>query len=129
MHRCFTNILTEEVAVTAAFYEELLGLKRQTSTDGFVLLADPDSPGLELGILNQTSDIVPVRAQRAPAGVILTFVVGNCDTVYERATAMKANIVEAPRELADGRRRMILRDPAGTFVDISSPVRETVKTA
>ncbi len=122
MQRCFANILTEEVAVTAAFYEDLLGLTPQFTSDWFVRLADPDHPGLELGILNQTSDVVPARAQRAPAGVILTFVVEDCDAVYERAIAMKANIVEAPREMAYGQRRMILRDPAGTFVDISSPL-------
>lgn len=122
MQRCFTNILTEEVAVTAAFYEQLLGLQRQFASDWFISLVDPDNPGHELGILNQTSEIVPVRAQRAPAGVILTFVVADCDALYERAVAMNANIVEVPREMPYGQRRMILRDPAGTFVDISSPI-------
>ncbi|WP_269585584.1 VOC family protein [Roseibium sp. Sym1] len=123
MKRQFTNILTEEVAVTAAFYVELLGMTPQFSSDWFVNLVDPETPGLELGILNQTSDIVPVRAQKAPAGVILTFVVDDCDTVYERARALNAVIVEAPRDLPYGQRRMVVRDPAGTFVDISSPVR------
>jgi len=122
MQRCFANILTEEVAVTAAFYEELLGLTPRFASDWFVNLADPDNPAFELGILLQTSEIVPVRAQRAPAGVMLTFVVGDCDAVYDRALALKANIVEAPRDMPYGQRRMILRDPAGTFVDISSPV-------
>lgn len=123
MKRQFTNILTEEVAVTAAFYEKLLGLVPQFSADWFVNLADPDTPGLELGILKQTSDIVPARAQRAPAGVILTFVVEDCDTIYDRAREMNAVIVEPPRDLPYGQRRMIVRDPAGTFVDISSPVQ------
>lgn len=123
MLRQFTNILTEEVAATAAFYEQLLGLTPQFSSDWFVNLVDPETPGLELGILNQTSDIVPARAQKAPAGVILTFVVADCDAIYERARALNAVIVEAPRDMVYGQRRMILRDPAGTFVDISSPVQ------
>ncbi|TYC60491.1 glyoxalase [Rhodobacterales bacterium] len=123
MKRQFTNILTEEVALTAAFYEQLLGLKPQFASDWFVNLADPETPGLELGILDQTSDIVPARAQKAPAGIILTFVVEDCDTLYERARQMNAVIVEPPRDLPYGQRRMIVRDPAGTFVDISSPVR------
>ncbi len=121
MQRCFANILTEEVAATAAFYENLLGMKPQFTSDWFINLVDPEAPGLELGILKQTSEIIPVRAQRAPAGVILTFVVDDCDAVYEQALAQNANIVEAPREMPYGQRRMILRDPAGTFVDISSP--------
>jgi predicted enzyme related to lactoylglutathione lyase len=122
MQRCFANILTEEVAATAAFYEQLLGLEARFASDWFVNLADPDNPALEVGILQQTSDIVPARAQRAPAGVMLTFVVDDCDALYERALALKANVVEAPRDMPYGQRRMILRDPAGTFVDVSSPV-------
>ena len=122
MQRCFANILTEEVAVTAGFYQELLGFTPRFASDWFVNLPDPDNPALELGILLQTSDTVPARAQRAPAGVMLTFVVDDCDAVYERALALKANVVEAPRDMPYGQRRMILRDPAGTFVDISSPV-------
>lgn len=121
MQRSFTNILTEEVAATAAFYQEILGFEPRFSADWFVNLADPENPALELGILKQSSEIVPARAQRAPAGVILTFVVDDCDAVYERARAQNANIVEAPREMPYGQRRMVLRDPAGTFVDISSP--------
>ena len=69
----------------------------QFSSDWFVNLQDPSQPGLELGILKQSSDIVPARAQRAPAGVIITFVVEDCDAVYEQALARKAVIVEAPR--------------------------------
>ncbi|MET1412676.1 VOC family protein [Roseibium sp. HPY-6] len=120
MQRCFTNILTEEVAVTAAFYEKLLGMTPKFSSDWFVNLADAETPGLELGILRQSSDIVPARAQRAPAGVILTFVVEDCDAVHERALELNAVVVEAPREMPYGQKRMILRDPAGTFLDISS---------
>ncbi|MHA7776443.1 VOC family protein [Roseibium sp. M-1] len=123
MQRCFANILTEEVVATAAFYEQLLGLTPRFASDWFVNLGDPENPAFELGILLQSSDIVPARAQRAPAGVMLTFVVESCDAVHERALALKTNIVEAPRDMPYGQRRMILRDPAGTFVDISSPVQ------
>jgi predicted enzyme related to lactoylglutathione lyase len=123
MQRSFTNILTEEVAATATFYEQLLGLKPQFSSDWFVNLADPENPGLELGILQQTHDIVPAEARQAPAGVMLTFVVDDCDAIHERALAANANIIEPPREMPYGQKRMILRDPAGTFVDISSLVQ------
>ncbi|WP_306144247.1 VOC family protein [Roseibium sp. MMSF_3412] len=122
MQRCFANILTEEVAATAAFYETLLGMTPKFSSDWFVNLADPDNKGIELGILKQTSEIVPARAQKAPAGIMLTFVVDDCDAIYEKAQAAKAVIVEPPREMPYGQRRMVLRDPAGTFVDISSLV-------
>lgn len=122
MQRSFTNILTEEVSITAAFYEQLLGLKPQFSSDWFVNLAHPERPGLELGILKQTHETVPADAQQVPAGVIITFVVDDCEATYQRAQKMNVNIVEAPREMPYGQRRMILRDPAGTFIDVSSPV-------
>ena len=120
MQRCFTNILTEEVSKTAAFYETLLDMSPQFSSDWFVNLAAADNPALELGILSRTHDIVPARAQHAPTGVVLTFVVDDCDAVYEKAVEANAVVVEAPRDMPYGQRRMILRDPAGTFVDISS---------
>ena len=120
MQRCFTNILTEDVAETAAFYENLLGLTPKFSSDWFVNLADPDNPEREIGILSKTSDIVPAGAREAPAGVMLTFVVEDCDEVHMRATASGATVVEAPRDMPYGQRRRIVRDPAGTFVDISS---------
>lgn len=122
MQRGFTNILTENVGETAAFYETLLGLKPKFSSDWFVNLADPDKPDLELGILQRTSDIVPAGAQNAPAGVIITFVVDDCHAVHQRALALNADIVEEPTDMPYGQRRMILRDPAGTFVDVSSLV-------
>lgn len=120
MQRCFTNILTTDVAATAAFYETLLGLTPKFSSDWFVNLADPQNPALELGILEQTNDIVPAGARNAPAGVMLTFVVDDCNAVHARALAENANIIEAPQDMPYGQRRMILRDPAGTFVDVSS---------
>jgi len=120
MQRCFTNILTTDVAATAAFYETLLGLTPKFSSDWFVNLADPQNPALELGILEQTNDIVPAGARNTPAGVMLTFVVDDCNAVHARALAENADIIEAPQDMPYGQRRMILRDPAGTFVDVSS---------
>ena len=122
MQRRFANILTEEVAATAAFYETLFGMTPKFSSDWFVNLADPENSAIELGILKQTSEIVPARAREAPAGIMLTFVVNDCDAIHEKAQAANAVIVEPPRDMPYGQRRMILRDPAGTFVDISSLV-------
>ncbi|GAA0776741.1 glyoxalase [Roseibium denhamense] len=123
MKRSFPNILTEEVAVTAAFYKDLLGLTEQFSSEWFVNLVDPDNSGIELGILRQSHEIVPVAPRHAPAGIILTFVVENCDLVYERAQAMKADVLEAPKNMPYGQRRLILKDPAGTIIDISSLIK------
>ncbi|QDG75723.1 VOC family protein [Labrenzia sp. PHM005] len=123
MQRAFTNILTDEVAVTAAFYQELLGLTAKFSSDWFMNLEDPDQSGLELGILLKDHEIVPKTVRHRPLGIILTFVVDDCDAVYNRARRLGADIIEAPRDMPYGQRRMLLSDPAGTTVDVSSLIR------
>ncbi|WP_420413413.1 VOC family protein [Roseibium sp.] len=123
MQRAFTNILTEEVAVTAAFYQELLGLTAKFSSDWFANLEDPDQSGFELGILLKDHEIVPETVRHRPSGIILTFVVDDCDAVYNRARRLGADIIEAPRDMPYGQRRMLLSDPAGTTVDVSSLIR------
>lgn len=120
MQRSFVNILTDKVEETASFYKELLGMIPNFESDWFVNLASPQNSSLELGILSRTHEIVPSEAGDAPSGVLLTFVLGDCDEIHERAKAAGLDVVEAPRNMPYGQRRMILRDPAGTMVDVSS---------
>jgi uncharacterized glyoxalase superfamily protein PhnB len=54
---------------------------------------------------------------------VLTFVVNDVEATYRQATAIKAEIMQQPTDLPYGQRRLMLRDPAGTAVDISSPIR------
>ncbi len=122
MNRCFTNILSEDVARTAAFYEAVLGMRRHFDSDWFVILTHDGIDGLELGILKRDHDLVPGVARRAPAGVIMTFVVTDCDEVFARARSGGAEVLEPPTDMFYGQRRLLLRDPDGTIVDVSSPV-------
>jgi len=123
MQRAFTNILTEEVAATAAFYEKLFGYTAKFYSDWFVNLEAADQTGLELGILLASHEIVPEAARHQPAGIILTFVVEDCDAIHDKAARFGANIIEAPRDMPYGQRRMILSDPAGTIIDVSSLIQ------
>lgn len=122
MNRFFTSILSSDVERTANFYQELLGMVRHFDSDWFVILTHPDIDGLEFGILQRDHGIVPETVRAAPAGVMLTFVVTDCDEVYGRARARHAEILEPPTDMPYGQRRMLLRDPDGTVVDVSSPV-------
>ncbi|MCU0829611.1 MAG: VOC family protein [Tabrizicola sp.] len=123
MNRAFTNILTDKVDGTAQFYQDLLGLRRAGDFGWFVLLADDDLPGFELGILDRDHETLPRQEAPQPAGVLLTFVVADVEAVHRQALAMAAAIIEAPRDMAYGQRRLLLRDPAGTLVDVSAPIR------
>ena len=121
MERCFTNVLSGDVFKTAAFYENLLGMTRHFEADWFIILTHADSAGLEFGILKRDHDIVPADIRAAPAGVIVTFVVADCDETYRKAVAAGADIIGPPADMPYGQRRMLLRDPDGTVVDVSAP--------
>lgn len=121
MQRCFTNILSDDVEKAATFYENILQLKRHFDSDWFVILTHDSLDGMELGILQRDSEIVPAAVRNAPAGIMITFVVEDCDAVFERARQFGAEIVEEPTDMPYGQRRMLLRDADGTVVDISSP--------
>ncbi len=121
MDRQITNILCEDVAVTADFYQAVLGMRRHFDSDWFIILTHDDIDGLEYGLLQKDHDIVPDIARNAPAGVIVTFVVKDCDDVHQKALSANAPIIEPPTDMPYGQRRMLLRDPAGTILDISAP--------
>ncbi|MEM8824350.1 MAG: VOC family protein [Pseudomonadota bacterium] len=121
MERAFSNILTDSVEQTAQFYEGLLGMKRAGDFGWFVVLAHDDMPGFELGILDNNHETVPDELVKAPGGSILTFVVSDLHSIVARARSMRADIIQGPTDLPYGQRRLMLRDPAGSAVDISSP--------
>ncbi len=123
MERAFANVLTDDVDRTCRFYEELLGLKRTGDFGWFCLLGSDAMPTYELGVLDRTHETVPTLGASAPAGVILTFVIGDVQAAFAKAKEMQAEIVEPPKALPYGQTRLLLRDPAGTLVDISAPTR------
>jgi len=80
-------------------------------------------PSFEMGILNKDHETIPAEQFSNPAGTILTFVVDEIEDVLARAVSMQAEIIQDPIDLPYGQRRLMLRDPAGYVVDISSPIR------
>lgn len=126
MQRSFTNLLSSDVQKSSAFYESLLGMTRHFESDWFVILTHKDIDGLEFGILQRDHAIVPPDIRAAPAGVIVTFVVGDCDAVYRKAVAAGAAVIEEPTDMPYGQRRMLLRDPDGTVLDVSAPTAAVV---
>mgnify|MGYP006290493261 FL=1 len=117
VQRCFIDILAPDVVATRDFYVELLGFRATFTSDWFVNLAAPDQPLLEIGILREGHEIVP---RSAGGGAMLTVVVPDADAVFAAAKARGVEVVEPPRDLFYGQRRVLLRDPAGTLVDVSS---------
>jgi uncharacterized glyoxalase superfamily protein PhnB len=54
---------------------------------------------------------------------MITIVVPDVELVYRRAIDQGLAIVEPPRDLFYGQRRLLLRDPDGTLLDVSSTCR------
>jgi len=54
----------------------------------------------------------------------VTFVVDNADEIFKIAESEKFQIVGEPTDTFYGQRRLLLKDPNGTLVDISSPIKD-----
>lgn len=121
MQRSFVNILSADVERSARFYENLLGMHRHFASDWFVIMSHHQIPGLEYGILQRDHDIVPGDVQAAPSGVIVTFVVEDCDAVAAKAAEIGATVISPPTDMPYGQRRMLVADPDGTIIDVSAP--------
>jgi catechol 2,3-dioxygenase-like lactoylglutathione lyase family enzyme len=126
--RAFANVLTDDLAATRDFYVALLDLQIAFDSDWFVNLnsghVDPDAgaPTCEMGIWRRDHDLIPADYQQAPAGIVFSFVVGDVDAVYVQAQRAGLPIVAGPRNLFYGQRQLLLTDPNGTLVDVSTPV-------
>ncbi|MEM1052925.1 MAG: VOC family protein [Pseudomonadota bacterium] len=124
MDRLFTSVLTDDVSGTAQFYETVFGMTRHFDADWFVILTHPQTPGLEFGVLDLNSTTVPDEARTSFGGAMVTMVVKDCDQSFTAAKQAGAAVVETPRLMPYGQRRALVRDPAGTLIDISSPQGE-----
>ncbi|MGL4238528.1 VOC family protein [Tabrizicola sp.] len=120
MNRFVPNILCADVDGTARFYERLMGMHRHYDSDWFVILSHTGMEGLEFGLLQRDHDIVPAEVRSRPAGMMITFVVADCDAVHAIASELGTSVIEPPTDMPYGQRRMLLRDPEGTVLDVSS---------
>ncbi|MEO1064687.1 MAG: VOC family protein [Actinomycetota bacterium] len=121
VQRSFVNLLSDDPGRLRDFYVGLFGWRVDFDSDWFVHLQAPDNDDVELGILRRDHEIVPEAARSASAaGVIVTIVVDDADELHRRAVELGAEVLEEPRDLFYGQRRVLLRDPDGTVVDASS---------
>ena len=121
LSRILTNICADDLAASRDFYVELLGFAINYDSDWYVQLRSPSPQELEFGIIKRTHQLVPREFQTAPSGMYVTFVVPDVDEHYKKAVAMRARIVQEPRNEFYGQRRFLVIDPSGCLVDICSP--------
>ena len=119
--RMMTNICSDNLAESRDFYVTLFDFNVDYDSDWFVHLISKDKQ-LELGIISRTSEIVPKGFQNGPKGFYITFVVESADAVYEIAKKNGLEIMAEPEDTFYGQRRLLLKDPNGALVDVSSPM-------
>lgn len=119
MQRHFANLLVDDPATVAAFYLAHFPLSVAFRSPWFVHLEGPN--GIELGVLRRPSDLLPVSPSSGPPNVMLTFVVDDVDAWAAAAEAAGVVIEQPPTDRFYGQRVALVRDPAGTWVDVSSP--------
>ena len=117
-----TNICSDDLPASRDFYTKLFDFKVNFDSDWFIHLISKDK-NLELGIIDRTNDLVPTDVQNAPQGFYITFVVEDADEVFTIAKAEQFEIVGEPADTFYGQRRLLLKDPNGALVDVSSPMK------
>ena len=123
LNRIMTNICSDKLPETKNFYTKLFDFNVDYDSDWFIHLVSKDK-NLELGIIDRTNEIVPKGFQKSPQGFYITFVVDNADDLFAIAESEKFEILSSPTDTVYGQRRLLLKDPNGTLVDISSPIKD-----
>lgn len=120
INRLMTNIGSNDFDQSKCFYLSLFDLKVNYDSDWFVHLVSEDGQ-FEMGIIKTDNDLVPMGYRGKPAGVYLTMVVDDVDAAFKVATEKNMTILQEPQLTFYGQKRLLLEDPSGVLVDISSP--------
>ncbi len=121
INRMMVNICSEDLEMSKNFYSTLFDFSIAYNSNWFVQLVSKDKQ-LELGIIERSNDLVPLQQQTEPNGFYITIVVESADAVYAIAKENNFGIAEPPKDTAYGQRRLLLYDPNGTLIDVSSPI-------
>lgn len=116
-----TNICSDNLESSKRFYTRLFDFNIDYESDWFIHLISKEKQ-LELGIISKNHDIVPKIAQTDPTGFYITIAVDKADEIFEIAKSEKFNIISEPEDTFYGQRRLLLQDPDGVVVDVSSPI-------
>ncbi|GAB3748059.1 putative glyoxalase superfamily protein PhnB [Microlunatus parietis] len=119
--RVMPIIFAEDVAGVRDFYVSLLGFEIAFDSDWFANLKAPGNDAAEVAVWQRDHDLVPPAVRGQGSGVI-NVVVDDVDRVFAEAERIGLPIVLRLRDEPYGQRRFLTRDPAGTVLDISTPI-------
>jgi catechol 2,3-dioxygenase-like lactoylglutathione lyase family enzyme len=122
INRLIPNICSDRLAESTQFYTELLGFSLAFESDWYVQVISPREPRLELGFIRRNHELVPEPFRQLPQGMYLTIVVDEVDEIYAKVRTAGLEILQPPQDELYGQRRMLLTDPNGLLLDISTPI-------
>ncbi len=125
IQRAFPTFFVDDLAAMRDFYVGFFGWTISFDSDWFVHLQAVVDDNIELGLMKRDHELVPAPFRPDPSqgesrGMMITIVVDDVDALHAKAQAEGVAVVEPPRDLFYGQRRMVLRDPSGGMVDVSS---------
>jgi len=114
--RIVANIETDDPALVAAFYSDLLGLDAMMDHGWIKTLQGAEQQSIQLSVASEGGSGTPVTA--------LSIEVDDLEDVYARAVSLGINIEYGPINEPWGVRRFYVRDPAGTLINILTHMRQ-----
>jgi catechol 2,3-dioxygenase-like lactoylglutathione lyase family enzyme len=121
----FPTVCADDVEATARFYADLFGFEAVFTVDWYVQLEAPGDPGTQLAIVAREHESVPAAHRVRPAGVLIAIEVDDVDAVYARSVAAGHEQLLTLRSEDWGQRHYITVDPAGTMIDVITPIAPT----
>ena len=120
INRLLTNICSENLADSKEFYMALFNFRVEYDSDWFVQLVSVGKD-FEIGLMKSDHELVPNEFRGKPVGIYVTLVVDDAVAIFEKAKELGVEIVKEPELTFYGQKRILLKDPAGVLVDVSSP--------
>ena len=117
-------IMTENVAGTAAFYQQHFGFEQLFSSDWYIHLQREEHA---LAVLDGQHEAVPESHRGTVSGLLLNFEVDDVDATYAKFIAAGLPIITPLRDEDFGQRHFITADPNGVLVDVITPIAPSVE--
>lgn len=116
-------LMVSDVQTVSQFYQTHFGFQSLFTADWYVHLQSKDDETVNLAILDQHHETIPLVARNTGAqGLLLNFEVADVDAVYRACCERKLPILLALKSEAFGQRHFITQDPAGVMIDVITPI-------
>ncbi len=119
MKKLYPLIITDDIKAMAAFYIDNFGFQAVFEQDWYIQLLHADS-GVELAFMVPNAENQPKELQAAFAGqgIVLSLEVDDAAKEYAKVADKDLDFIVKLREEEWGQKHFIVRDPAGTYIDV-----------